>query len=117
MIDFRAQADVRDGRVLLDADGELGGGDALEALVDADPDGDHFDLDLDYRAPAGGLLADADRRRGGRRARGSSATARWRRGTARFVVTQGGGEHRRVPAPQPRRAATASSARRGPEIT
>src|SRR5690606_4599117 len=55
MIDFRAKADVRDGRVLLDADGDLGGGDTLRARVDAEPDGDRFDLDLDYRAPAGGL--------------------------------------------------------------
>jgi translocation and assembly module TamB len=29
MIDFRARADVRDGRVLLDANGALGGGDPL----------------------------------------------------------------------------------------
>ncbi|MXO58056.1 DUF490 domain-containing protein [Altererythrobacter salegens] len=56
-IDFRAKADVRKGKVLLDADGELGGGDVLALLVDAEPDGDRFDLDLDYRAPAGGLLA------------------------------------------------------------
>ena len=57
VIDFQARADVRDGRVLLDADGQFGGGDELEVLIDADPDGDRFDLDLDYRAPAGGLLA------------------------------------------------------------
>jgi translocation and assembly module TamB len=37
-IDFRARADVRDGRVLLDANGALGGGDTLKALVDAYPD-------------------------------------------------------------------------------
>ena len=57
VIDFRAKADVRDGRVLLDADGQFGGGDELEALIDAYPDGDRFDIDVDYRAPEGGLLA------------------------------------------------------------
>ena len=43
--------------MLLDANGALGGGDTLKALVDAEPDGNKFDLDLDYRAPKGGLLA------------------------------------------------------------
>jgi len=56
-IDFRAKADIRSGLVYLDADGDLGGGDRLDALIHAEPDGDLFDLDLDYRAPAGGLLA------------------------------------------------------------
>ncbi|AKH42417.1 translocation and assembly module TamB [Altererythrobacter atlanticus] len=56
-IDFRAKADIRDGLVYLDADGDLGGGDRLELLAHAEPDGDRFDLDLDYRAPAGGLLS------------------------------------------------------------
>jgi len=56
-VDFRAAADVRRGRVFIDADGDLGGGDRLSALVDAEPDGGKFDADLDYRAPKGGLLA------------------------------------------------------------
>ena len=58
MIDFRAKADIREGRVLLDADGQFGGGDELRALLDVEPDGDRFDIDFDYRAPAGGLLAE-----------------------------------------------------------
>src|SRR5690606_22413873 len=58
LIDFRARADIRDGRVLLDANGDLGGGDVLTALIDAEPDGDRFVVNLDYRAPAGGLLAE-----------------------------------------------------------
>src|SRR5690606_26158177 len=57
MVDFQGRADVRDGRVLLDADGQFGGGDELKALIDAHPDGDRFDIDVNYRAPAGGLLA------------------------------------------------------------
>ncbi len=57
IVSMRAKADVRNGRVLFKADGDLGGGDVLTALVDAEPDGNRFDIDLDYRAPAGGLLA------------------------------------------------------------
>lgn len=57
VIDFRAKANVRQGLVYLDADGALGGGDEFDALVYAEPDGNRFDLDLDLRAPAGGLLA------------------------------------------------------------
>ena len=57
VIDFRARTDIRDGLVFLDAEGDLGGGDVFTALVHAEPDGDRFDLDLDYRAPAGGFLA------------------------------------------------------------
>ena len=57
MVDFRAEADIRRGRVYLDADGAFGGGDEFDVLVDAEPDGNRFDLDLDYRAPQGGLLA------------------------------------------------------------
>ena len=56
-INFRARTDIRDGLVFLDADGDLGGGDVFEMLVHAEPDGNRFDLDLDYQAPAGGLLA------------------------------------------------------------
>ncbi len=57
VIDFRARTDIREGLVFLDAEGELGGGDVFDALVYAEPDGNRFDLDLDYRAPAGGFLA------------------------------------------------------------
>jgi translocation and assembly module TamB len=56
-VDFRARADIRRGRVYLDADGAFGGGDEFDLLVDAEPDGNRFDLDFDYRAPEGGLLA------------------------------------------------------------
>jgi translocation and assembly module TamB len=56
-IDVLAKADVRKGRVYVKATGNLGGQDKLYALLDAWPDGDKFDLALDYRAPKGGLLA------------------------------------------------------------
>lgn len=56
-VDFQAQARVHRGLVKLKARGQLGGGDRFTAMVDAEPDGNVFDLDLDYRAPKGGLLA------------------------------------------------------------
>ncbi|WP_237392297.1 translocation/assembly module TamB domain-containing protein [Aurantiacibacter rhizosphaerae] len=58
VIDFAAKADIRDGLVYLDADGEFGGGDEFAALVHAEPDGNMFDLDLNWQAPAGGFLAE-----------------------------------------------------------
>ncbi len=56
-INFSAEADVRDGLVYVDAGGEFGGGDVFAALIHAEPDGDRFDLDLDWQAPQGGFLA------------------------------------------------------------
>jgi translocation and assembly module TamB len=56
-VDFRANVDIRKGLVKLNANGRLGGGDRFTALVNAEPDGNVFDLDLDYRAPADGLLS------------------------------------------------------------
>ena len=52
-----ASADIRDGRALVRADGRLGRFDRLHVLVDAEPDGDKFDLELDYLAPRGGVIA------------------------------------------------------------
>lgn len=57
-IDLTAKADIRAGRVLLDASGTLGTRDRLALLIDAEPDGDKFDLELDYRAPRGGVVAE-----------------------------------------------------------
>lgn len=88
-IDFRAKADIREGRVLLDADGALGGGDRLALLIDAEPDGDRFDLDLDYRAPPGGFLATMMGAEEAVRARIMGEGA-WRQWTGNFVVNQGG---------------------------
>lgn len=57
VIQFRTEADIRNGRVFLDADGEFGGGDEFSVLVEAEPDGNIFDLDVNWTAPAGGFLA------------------------------------------------------------
>jgi len=57
VVDFSAEADIREGLVYLDAGGEFGGGDVFAVLVHAEPDGDRFDLALDWQAPQGGFLA------------------------------------------------------------
>ena len=49
-VDFEAEVDIRSGRVLVDAEGAFGPQDRLDLLLDAEPDGDKFDLALDYRA-------------------------------------------------------------------
>jgi len=89
VIDFAAKADIRDGRVLLDADGEFGGGDEFAALIDAFPDGDRFDIDLDYRAPADGVLAMLMGAEDDVRAR-IVGTGDWDAWNGSFVVNQGG---------------------------
>ncbi|GGD57089.1 DUF490 domain-containing protein [Erythrobacter arachoides] len=57
-INFAAEANIRDGLVYLDAEGDFDGGDVFTALVNAEPDGNRFDLDFEWRAPAGGFLAE-----------------------------------------------------------
>lgn len=57
IVGLTAKVDIREGRVLAQANGELGGADTLALLIDAAPDGDQFDLALDWQAPRGGLLA------------------------------------------------------------
>ncbi|MFC4254595.1 DUF490 domain-containing protein [Altererythrobacter xixiisoli] len=88
IVSMRAKADIRDGRVALTANGDLGGGDVLTALVDAEPDGNRFDIDLDYRAPAGGLLASLTGATEDMRARilGDGTWTAW---NGAMVVTQG----------------------------
>jgi translocation and assembly module TamB len=89
MIDFRARADIRSGRVLLVADGAFGGGDRLDLRLDTEPDRDRFDIDLDYRAPAGGVLATLMGAEEDVRARivGDGSWTAW---AGSFVVNQGG---------------------------
>ena len=49
-------ADIRSGRALVKLDGSLRGGDRLLVELDAEPDGDRFDLDVRASSPANGLL-------------------------------------------------------------
>lgn len=52
-----ARIDIREGRALIDALARFGVRDHVALLLDAEPDGDRFDLEADYLAPAGGVLA------------------------------------------------------------
>ena len=56
-INFAAKVDIRKGRALIDAKGAFGAEDRIELLLDAEPDGDRFDLALDYRASSDGPIA------------------------------------------------------------
>ncbi|HVL30385.1 MAG TPA: translocation/assembly module TamB, partial [Sphingomicrobium sp.] len=49
-------ADIRSGRAMVRLDGALQGGDRLRVDLDAEPDGDRFDIDVRASSPAGGLL-------------------------------------------------------------
>ena len=57
-VDLEAEVQVEDRRLLLDGDVLLGQRDRLALLVDAEPDGDRFDLSADLRTFADGPLAD-----------------------------------------------------------
>lgn len=57
-VEFAAKLDIRKGRAFIDADGAFGPEDRLSLLLDAEPDGDRFDLALDYRAAADGPIAE-----------------------------------------------------------
>ncbi len=56
-VDFAAKVDIQSGRALIDADGRFGPEDRIELLLDAEPDGDRFDLALDYYAADDGPIA------------------------------------------------------------
>lgn len=51
-----ARIDIRSGRALVDAKGSFGREDRIALLLDAEPDGDRFDLALDYLAAEDGPI-------------------------------------------------------------
>ncbi|MFA7586815.1 MAG: translocation/assembly module TamB, partial [Novosphingobium sp.] len=57
-LDLKARVDIRSGRALVRLDSRLSGKDRLFALLDAEPDRDRFDLQVNLSAPQGGLLAE-----------------------------------------------------------
>ena len=75
-----AKVDIRQGRALIDASARLGAADRVRLLIDAEPDGDRFDIEGDYRAPAGGVLAGLAGLSDGYEARivGDGTWQRWR---------------------------------------
>ncbi|MCK0129054.1 translocation/assembly module TamB domain-containing protein [Erythrobacter sp. F6033] len=54
---FSSEVDIRSGRALIDADGAFGREDRIALLLDSEPDGDRFDISLDYKAAADGPIA------------------------------------------------------------
>ncbi len=50
------KADIHDGRALITLDASASAGDRIALRLDAEPDRDRFDLGVDVRAPAGGVL-------------------------------------------------------------
>jgi translocation and assembly module TamB len=88
-VDFRANVDIRKGLVKLNANGRLGGGDRFTALVNAEPDGNVFDLDLDYRAPAAGLLSSLTGAKKDWRIR-LLGNGTWKKWDGAFVANEGG---------------------------
>lgn len=67
-VDLEARATIKRGRLYVSADGRLGQADRVRLLIDAKPDGDKFDMALDYRAPRDGVLAKMVGARAGYRA-------------------------------------------------
>ncbi|HSJ77850.1 MAG TPA: translocation/assembly module TamB domain-containing protein, partial [Erythrobacter sp.] len=96
-----AKIDIRRGRVLIDANARLGAADRIALLLDAEPDGDRFDLEGDYLAPAGGVLAGLAGFETGYSARiiGDGTWKRWRgAAVARRMDTPDGEDDRPVAA-------------------
>ncbi|TRD10737.1 DUF490 domain-containing protein [Erythrobacter insulae] len=56
-VNLTSTIDIRSGRALVDANGTFGASDSIALLLDARPDGDRFDLALDYNAAADGPIA------------------------------------------------------------
>jgi len=75
-----AKVDIRKGRALIDARARLGARDRFALLLDAEPDGDRFELSGDALAPAGGVLAGLAKLEAGYAARiaGDGTWTRWR---------------------------------------
>jgi translocation and assembly module TamB len=75
-----AKVDIREGRALIKADARLGARDRIALLLDAEPDGDRFELSGNALAPAGGVLAGLAKLKTGYTARlvGDGTWQRWR---------------------------------------
>ncbi|MXP13450.1 DUF490 domain-containing protein [Altererythrobacter confluentis] len=56
-VNLVARSDIKAGKVYVKLNGTLGKEDRLYALIHAEPDNDKFDVDVDYQAPKGGVLA------------------------------------------------------------
>ncbi len=86
-------ADIRSGRLLLDAQAQSTSNDRLLLLLDAEPDRDRFDLKAELEAPADGVLAAFAglSRPASLRASGAGTWSRWR-GRLQADLGEGAGE-------------------------
>ncbi len=89
--DLTAKIDIREGRALIDAKARLGAEDRITVLLDAQPGGDRFELEGDYRTPTGGVLSGLAGFEAGYAGRivGDGTWARWR---GAMVTRRIGGE-------------------------
>ena len=81
-VDLTGSAEVADRRLMVDIDGRLGERDRLALLLDAEPDGDDFDLSLDLDAAGDGpisALAGLDEAHSAR-IRGDGTWSNWKGG-------------------------------------
>ncbi|MCA0902798.1 translocation/assembly module TamB domain-containing protein [Qipengyuania aquimaris] len=56
-VDLTAEVQVEDRRLFVDGNARLGQSDRLAVLIDAEPDGDNFDIEADISASAEGAIA------------------------------------------------------------
>ncbi|MFN3989803.1 MAG: translocation/assembly module TamB domain-containing protein [Erythrobacter sp.] len=79
-VNVTANALIRKRRALINATASFGTDDRFALMLDAEPDGDRFDMGLDYVAPQGGVLAGLTGLREGYAARlaGEGTWANWR---------------------------------------
>jgi len=79
-VNLTASALILERRAFINATASLGKEDRLALMLDAEPDGDRFDMGLDYLAPEGGVLAGLTGLRNGYAARlaGEGTWQRWR---------------------------------------
>ncbi len=88
-VNLLGQARITDGRARIAIDSALGGADRLAARLDMAEADNRFDLEIDYRAPAGGLLAGMVGAREDLRAV-VTGDGDWRRWDGRLLIRRGG---------------------------
>lgn len=90
-VDLDGKVDIREGRAFVRADGRLGADDRLALLLDAEPDGNRFDLELDYTAAEDGPIAQMAGLDAGYRARIDGAGT-WSKWIGHALITKQSGE-------------------------
>ena len=88
-LNLQAQADIHSGSVFAKVNGRIGRDDRLALLIDAEPDGDRFDLSVDYNAPQGGAMATMLGSDAGYRAR-IEGDGKWSNWLGHALVTRDG---------------------------